>query len=116
MKVFDDFLNTKHHTPQFFSAFSDGGDPSFAEVKNSSSFKKQAPIFLEQKTWDFSTILSKLGSPKPGGKSLNLTKKGFYRTHLGCSFDHEISKRAHVPTSVDVHDIFKIQESLDCRK
>lgn len=50
---FGDFFKQKTaHNSVCFFAFS-WGDPSFAEVKNSSSFKKQAPIFFEQKTWDF---------------------------------------------------------------
>jgi len=71
--------------------------------------------FFEQKTWDFSTILSKLGSPKPGGKSLNLTKKGFYRTHLGCSFDHENIKEGTCANKCLYTWYFKIQESVDWR-
>lgn len=115
VKVFGDCFKQKTAHNSVFSSFSAWGDPSFAEVKNSSSFKKQAPIFLEQKTWDFSTILSKLGSPKPGGKSLNLTKKGFYRTHLGCSFDHENIKEGTCANKCLYTWYFKIQESVDWR-
>lgn len=82
MKVFDDFLNTKHHTPQFFSAFSDGGDPSFAEVKNSSSFKKQAPIFWSTKLGIFHDHF-KIGLPKTKRKISRSHKKRFLQDAFG---------------------------------
>ena len=112
MKVFGDCFKQKTAHNSVFSSFSAWGDPSFAEVKNSSSFKKQAPIFLEQKTWDFSTILSKLGSPKPGGKSLNLTKKVSTGRIWDAASTMKISKRAHVPTSVYIHDILRFKNQL----